>query len=103
MSRHSFIRDDLMAVAYIIVGGLMTVAMVLGFGIYQASALDADYTSSQPCLRTIVVVRHNRPVRCDLSGSNILIEMGTSRSECNDQGGRFMVVNDRRLCVGEDF
>lgn len=56
-----------------------------------------------PCRHNAVVVAHNQFPSCDLSDRGILIELGTTRSECADQGGRFVVHMNRPACYGEDI
>lgn len=63
----------------------------------------ASAATKPPCPHNAALVGHNQPTKCDLTHGGVLIELGTSRLECANQGGRFVVVLDRRVCVGEDF
>lgn len=92
---------DLLWCAMFIIVGFTVIAVCLMFA---PKGHDPVLASPLPaCPNNAVIIGHNKPVRCDLSHGGVLIELGTSRTECNNQGGKFVVVIDRRMCVGEDI
>jgi hypothetical protein len=61
---------------------LLALASLLGFG------TQADVAPKSACLAgAIVVVQAGRPTRCDLDGSQTLVELGLTRLDCLDAGG----------------
>lgn len=80
---------------------MQTIMLIITLLLWQPST--SVSVSLPACPNNTVTVRHNRRPACDLTSGGILIELGTTRVECLDQGGRFLVINDRRVCVGEDF
>lgn len=92
---------DFLWCAMFIIVGFSVIAICL---LFAPKGHDPVLASPLPaCPNNTVTIGHNRPVNCDLASHGILIELGTSRTECANQGGRFLVISDRRLCVGEDI
>ena len=111
MSKHSFIRDDLFAVVCILIGGLLSVVLFVGWGAVQASDLHAGYSGIQGrCSGRVVTARYYEDevhVPCDVHFGqqlNLLLPVGTSRREARylaDQFGGVLV--GPRLVVDIDF
>jgi hypothetical protein len=111
MRKHSFTRDDLMAVVYIWVGGLIVVLTFLGFGVAKANDLSGAYSIGEArCVSKVVTATYYADdvhVPCDVQPwqqLNLLLPRGVSHRNAvylADQFGG--VLRGRRLVVDIDF
>lgn len=109
MQKHSSVTDLIGTILYIVVGGLLTVALFFGWGVAKASDLHADYLGSQ-CQGRVVTARYYEDdvhVGCDVVAGqqlNMLLPRGINQVNAlylADQFGGHLV--GKRLVVDIDF